>query len=152
MVKILVLCALIAAVASAADFTLEIGPPVAAGPGVKVSKASWAFAVRSEGCDDPANNLRIFAATAEGLIDDVRSSVPVTPIKAGKPGVYLVSQNWPSAGVWVVSLSAACGPVKKTGAIVRIRPQSSEVYRTPGPPTAAEVEAELKAGGNLLHK
>jgi hypothetical protein len=144
MVRLLFLCALIPATASAAGFSLTIGPPVAAGAGLKVTKTKGAaFAVRLEECDDPAKAQ--LSATAEGLVNGARTSIPVMPIGAGSPGVYLVVQDWPGEGVWAVSLSATCGSAK-AGAIVPLSGgnfvrEATKVF--PRAPSPAEIQQSL---------
>ena len=150
MVKLILLCASITGVAFAADFSLTIGPPVAAGPGVKIMKTKTAavLAVRLEECSDPANAQ--ISATAEGLVNGARTSLPVTPIGAGSPGVYLVAQSWPTEGVWAVSLSATCGSAR-AGAIVPVSNVSvsnqgfvrESVKLLPRPATPAEIQQAL---------
>jgi hypothetical protein len=150
MVKLFLLCASITGVAPAADFSLAIGPPVAAGQAVKIikTKTAAAFAVRLEECADPANAQ--ISATAEGLVNGARSSLPVTPIGAGSPGVYLVTQSWPAEGVWAVSLSATCGSAR-AGAIVPVSNLSvsnqgfvrESVKLLPRPATPAEIHQTL---------
>jgi hypothetical protein len=151
----LILVALSAS-AFAADFTLAIGSPVAASfpatdnsptQGRKVKDA--AFAVRTENCADPAKAQ--ITGTAEGLVNGVRQSVALRLISASGPGVYLVSREWPSQGVWVVNLSGVCAGAK-AGALVPIGPngylrESSKFF--PRSTTEAEIEASLKslAGG-----
>jgi hypothetical protein len=144
-VKTFLLCVMIPFAARAADFSLTIGPPVAAGPGVKIikSKTAAVFAVRLEECADPANAQ--ISATAEGLVNGVRSSLPVTPIGAGSPGVYLVAQSWPAEGVWAVSLSATCGSAR-AGVIVPVSNQGfvrESVKSFPRPATPAEIQQAL---------
>jgi len=150
MVKLLLVCASIPIfspiAASAADFSLTIGPPVAAGTGSKVvKKAAVSFAVRLEQC--AALDKARISGTAEGVADGARRSVPVMLIAAASPGVFLVSQDWPE-GVWVVNLSATCGSAK-AGAVVPIGPSGGflreglKVWTRPA--TKGEVEAALKA-------
>lgn len=153
MVRIFLLFAVVSA-AGAADLSLTIGPPVAAGTGGKASKTKAIFAVRLEGCDDPSNNARI-SGTAEGLVDDVHSSVPAALIPAGSPGVYLVMPNWREVGVWVVSLSATCGPVKQAGAIVPVSNQGflrESIQLFARPPQAAEIQKSLLSAAKELMK
>ena len=152
MVRLFLLCASITGVASAADFSLTIGPPVAAGQAVKIikTKAAAVFAVRLEECADPASAQ--IAATAEGLVNGASTSLPVMPVGAGSPGVYLVAQTWPAEGVWAVSLSATCGSAR-AGVIV---PMSNQGFvreyiksfpraATPGEIHQALLDAEKRA-------
>jgi hypothetical protein len=146
MVKLLVALAAIPVVASAAGFSLAIGPPVAAGTGTKVVKTKSAtFAVRLEECEGLAT-ARI-SGTAEGIVNGARTSAPVTLNPAASAGVYLVSQDWASEGVWVVNLNATCGSAK-AGAIVPLGPQGFLREGTKILPRAAkkaEIDAALKA-------
>ena len=151
MVRLLLACAAIPVVASAAGFSLTVGPPVAAGTGAKVTKTKSAvFAVRLEECDklDKAQ----ISGTEEGIVDGARKSAPVTLSTAESPGVYVVSPVWSqSRGVWVVSLSATCGSAR-AGAIVPIGAGiggagflrgKTKVF--PRPATKEEIDAALKA-------
>jgi len=91
MVKLVLACALLPAAASAAGFSLTIGPPVAAGAGVKITKTKGpAFAVRLEECD--ALETAQVGGTAEGVVDGQRKSAPVTITATGSPGVYLAGR------------------------------------------------------------
>jgi hypothetical protein len=148
MVRLLLACAAIPVVASAAGFTLSIGSPVAAGTGGKVTKTKAAvFAVRLEEC--AALDKAQIAGTAEGSVDGARTSAPVTLFTAESPGVYVVTlPDNQSHGVWVVSLSASCGPAK-AGALVPIEPGGAGFLRErtkvfPRSPTKAEIDAALK--------
>jgi len=138
--------------AFAADFTLAIGDPVAASlPGTENSPTQVrkvkdaAFAVRTENCADPAKAQ--ITGSAEGLVNGARQSVALRLIPASGPGVFLVSREWPSQGVWVVNLSGVCAGAK-AGALVPIGPsgfirESSKFF--PRLATQAEIEASLKS-------
>ena len=148
----------LAASAFAADFTLAIGSPIAASlPGTENPPGSSAarkvkdaaFAVRTEGCDHPAEAL--ITATAESLVNGVRQSAALRLVPGSGPGVYLVSSGWMAQGVLVVRLIASCGSAK-AGALVPIGPggfirESSKFF--PRFATEADIEASLKslAGG-----
>ncbi len=145
----LLVCALLPGAASAASFTLAVGPPVAAGTGTKVVKTKAAsFAVRLEECENLAT-ARI-SGTAEGVVNGVRTSAPLTLNAAASAGVYLVSQDWASEGVWVVSLSATCGSAK-AGAIVPMGAQGFLRNGTKVLPRAAK-KAEIDAALKVLEK
>ena len=131
----------LAAFAQADGFTFVIGNPVAAqGPAVK----SAAFALRADGCADPAK-LQV-TGTAEGSVNGMRRSVALRIMPASRPGVYAIFQTWPPEGRWVANLKGTCGSVS-AGAIVPIGPQgfireSSKFFSRPA--TDAEIEASLK--------
>jgi hypothetical protein len=126
----------------AADFSLTIGSPVA----LKMeSKTKAALAVRFDHCSGTATEITGFA---EGLVKGDRQSVPLSISAAPQQrGAFLVTQTWPAEGVWVVRLSATCGPAK-AGALVPfdgpafVR-EASKFF--PRFPTASEVEAMLNA-------
>lgn len=151
MVKLLFACAAIPILASAASFSLTIGPPVAAGSGAKVTKTKGAgFAVRLEECAT-LDKAQISGA-GEGIVDGARASAPVILSAAESPGVYVVSfLGNQSHGVWLVSLSATCGSAR-AGAIVPIGAgvegvgflrEKTTVF--PRLPTRAEIDATLKS-------
>ena len=150
-VRLLLVCAAIPVVVSAAGFSLTIGPPVAAGTGAKVTKTKSAIlAVRLEECDklDKAQ----ISGTEEGIVDGARMSAPVTLSVAESPGVYVVSPVLSqSQGVWVVNISATCGSAR-AGAIVPIGAGiggagflRERIKYFPRPATKAEIDAALKA-------
>jgi len=146
MVRLFLACVVIPAVASAADFSLTVGPPVAAGTGARVTKTKAAvFAVRLEECGvlDKAQ----ISGTAEGIVDGARKSAAVTITATGSPGVYLVSQAFDeSQGVWVVNVNATCGRAK-AGAIVAMGPQGflRDGTKVPRAATKTEIDSALKA-------
>jgi hypothetical protein len=127
----------------AQEFALQIGPPIAGN--AQPAKASL-FVVRSGGCPDP--NAAQIRATAEGIVDGARRSVPLTLRSLPTPGVHAVPKDWAQGGVWIVSLVGSCG-TKTAGAIVSLGPTGD--YRREAvkllvhPPSAAEIDASLKA-------
>jgi len=132
-----------ATAAFAEDFALQVGPPTAGN--AQPAKTSL-FVVRPGGCADPAA-ARI-TGTAEGIVDGVRRSVPLTLVALPTPGVYAVPRDWNNAGAWIVSLVGTCAG-KTAGAIVSIGPR--ETYRRESVrllghrATPAEIDDSLKA-------
>ncbi len=127
----------------AADFSLTIGSPVAAGLVKKVKDSG--FAVRLEQCESIAKSQ--ITGTAEGIVNGARKSVPVQLVSTASPNVFVLPATWTDEGAWVVSLKATCADAK-AGAIVPIGRggfirESTKVF--PRFATAAEVEAALKA-------
>jgi hypothetical protein len=132
----------LSSLALAQGFTFAIGGP-AASQDFKMKAAVFAF--RTEGCADPANAL--VSGTAEGFVNGMRQSRPLQVVKASKPGVYGVFQNWSGEGVWVVNLKGTCGN-QAAGAIVPLGPkgfirESSKFLARPA--TNAEISDSLKA-------
>ena len=138
----------VAAMALGQGFTFAIGGPVAA-QDFQVKTA--VFALRTEGCADPA--AAQIGGTAEGVVNGGRQSLPLKVMKASKPGVYAVFQNWPHEGNWVVNLKGTCG-AEVAGAVVPIGAngfirESAKFFARPA--TNAEISDSLKAlakGGN----
>jgi hypothetical protein len=92
-----------------AMFRLEIGPPVAAGPGTTVPqfKKKVVLVVRPRLCDNPA--AVPITGTAEGLVNGTRQSLPLTLVAVNPAeGVYAVQQQWPDNGQWVLQLNGSC--------------------------------------------
>lgn len=144
MFRSLVLLVVLAAAVAAHPgvFTFVIGNAVAS---QDFQLKSAAFALRTEGCADPAKPQ--ITATAEGLVNGTRRSIAVKVMPAKRPGVYAVVQSWPEEGAWVVSLRGACGS-ENAGAIVPFGPkgmirESAQFYARPA--TDAEINAALKA-------
>lgn len=96
--------ALLLAIASpvlAGGFQLSVETP--AGSGDSQLKDVVLIA-RTYGCHQPADAK--LSATAEGLINGNRKSVPLELRSIGS-GVYAMKQQWPSEGTWVVALTGA---------------------------------------------
>lgn len=125
------------------DFALQIGPPIAGGS--QPAKKS-VFVVRPGGCANPASAQ--ITATAEGLVNGARQSVPLTLAPLPTPGVHAIGKDWLNTGVWIVSLVGTCAG-KTAGAIVSIGP--TDVYRREAVKllahraTPEEINASLKA-------
>jgi hypothetical protein len=127
--------------ALAEGFTFAIGNPVAS---QDFRFKSAAFALRTEGCAEPAKSQ--INGTAEGIVKGERRSVVLRVMSASKPGVYAVEQNWPPEGEWVVSLRGTCAG-QSAGAIIPMGPkgfirESSKFF--PRPATDAEIDVALK--------
>jgi hypothetical protein len=48
-------------------------------------------------------------ATAEGMVNGERRTVPLTLKPAGATGVYAVTKQWPSEGAWVLTFTMSVG-------------------------------------------
>lgn len=125
------------------EFSLAIGSPVAAG---SFRAKTAAFAVRSQGCAEPAR-LEL-TGTAEGRIQGERRSVALHHIAAmPAAGVFTVSREWAPEGAWVVSLTGRCGQAT-AGALVPIGPKgflrdSAKFFSRA--PAKEEIEETLQA-------
>ena len=129
---------------AAQEFSLQVGLPIA---GQSQSSKASLFVVRPGGCADPAS-ARI-TATAEGVVNGRRRSMPLTLSPLPTPGVHALPKEWTSAGgVWVVSLVGTCAG-KTAGALVPVERGPSfrrdAVKQLSHRATAEEIDASLKA-------
>ena len=141
--RAVVIATWIASPAMAQDFSLQVGPPVA-GNG-QSSKGSL-LVVRPGGCADPASAQ--ITATAEGIVDGTRHSVPLRLSALQTPGVHAVPRDVANRGVWVINLVGTCAG-KAAGAIVSVVGSNPEYRREavkyfPHPATPSEINASLK--------
>ncbi|MGH9384206.1 MAG: hypothetical protein ACRD2N_07985 [Vicinamibacterales bacterium] len=130
--------------AMAQEFALQVGPPVAGN--AQPAKASL-LVVRPAGCADPARAE--ITATAEGIVNGARRSVPLKLSALPTPGVHAVPRDWPNLGLWIVNLVGSCAG-KTAGAIISIAGPNAPYQREavkylPHPATPSEIDASLKA-------
>jgi len=142
MLRYAVATSVFAAVALADGFTFTIASPMAA---QEAQFKSAAFVFRTERCADPAKSQ--ISASAEGIVQAKRRSVPLKVASLQKPGVYAVFQNWGNEGRWVVVLKGVCAG-ETAAAIVPLGRkgflrESAKFF--PRPATDAEVDASLKS-------
>ena len=83
----------------AGGFWLELGNPEAS---AEARKANAVFTVRAIGCHDPA--AAKVTATAIGIVNGQRKTLPIELTKMSAPGTYAVAQQWPKEGKWVIQL------------------------------------------------
>ena len=91
-------------------FRLEIGPPIAGGASTKK-----AVLVARPLCCDPAS-VRI-TATAEGIVNGTRRSIPLEVQALSAPGVHAIPRQWPD-GQWVLNLTGTCAERGATASAV----------------------------------
>jgi hypothetical protein len=132
----------------AQNVVLQVGPPIAGN--AQPAKGSL-LVVRPGGCADPA--AAQITATAEGIVNGTRRSVPLELAALPTPGVHAVPKAWPSGGVWIVNLVGTCAG-QTAGALVPVT--SNATYRRESVTllahraTPEEIDASLKvlsAGG-----
>ena len=139
-----ILTAALAPLSAAQEFALQVGPPVAGN--AQPAKSSL-LVVRPGGCADPASAQ--ITATAEGIINGARRSVPLKLSALPTPGVHAVPKEWPNSGVWIVNLVGRCDG-KTAGAIVTVAGPNPQYRREavkyfPQPATPSEIDASLRA-------
>jgi hypothetical protein len=134
---------LVATVSAGTMFRLEVGPPVAAGTNYKLKGA--VFVVRALVCDD-LEGARV-TATAEGIVNGSRQSVPLRLLPVNTPGVYAVERQWPVDGHWVVHLEGTCpSPKAAASTIVPMRQSTFIREKTKvmvEPATRKQIDAAL---------
>ena len=85
----------------AGGFWLQLGNPEASAEARKVNAV---VTIKATGCHDPA--LAKVTATAIGIVDGQRRSIPLKLDRLSEPGAYALSQQWPKDGKWVIELVA----------------------------------------------
>ena len=146
MVRILTIAFAAAGLAVAADFSIQIGNPVAAFAAntVNPQKVKAAvMAVRAQGCADPAKAR--FTGTATRMNGTSRESAALGFIEGATPGSFTVVGGW--AGSWLAVITGDCQG-SKAGALVPVNAQGSYVREASQffnhAPTDAEMETMMK--------
>ncbi len=127
----------------AGALTVEIGNP-AANPEALSKHA--VLVARTTACRSPEKTS--LTATAEGVIEGQRRSIPLTLIPLSSPGTFAVVNEWPSSGAWAIKIVARNPDYQNyaTGAIAPVNATSVEwasVKHYFHEPTAQEVAAIL---------
>jgi hypothetical protein len=63
--------------------------------------------IKAVGCHDPATAK--VTATAIGVVNGERRTIPLELKPLGEPGFYALSQQWPKDGKWVIQLVGSNG-------------------------------------------
>lgn len=85
----------------AGALVVEIGNP-ATNPEALSKHA--VLVARTTACHSPGKTL--LTATAEGVTDGQRRSIPLKLISLSTPGTFAVTREWPSSGTWVIKIVA----------------------------------------------
>ena len=102
--KTLVMVLALAAEMYAGGFFLQLGNPDAS---PEARKLSAMVTVQAAGCHDPATAK--VTATAIGVVNGQRRSVPLEVKGLSKPGMFAVVGQIPAEGKWVVELAGTNG-------------------------------------------
>jgi hypothetical protein len=107
----------------AGALVVEIGNP-RANPEALSKHA--ALVARTTACHSPEKTS--MTATAEGILDGQRRSIPLELIPLSTPGTFAITHQWPSSGTWAVKIVARNPEYKDyaTGALVRFNGSSGE--------------------------
>lgn len=142
MVKTIALAFTVAGCAAGADFSIEIGNPVAANAVGPNKLKTMVMSVRAQGCADPGKGS--FTGTGVRMNAGRRESVTLAFVAGSAPGAFGVIGGWPPfEGPWVAVITGDCLGAK-AGAVVPIRAQGyvREASRFfSHAPTEAEIEA-----------
>jgi hypothetical protein len=88
----------------AGGFYLQLGNPEAS---EEARKANAVLTIKATGCHDPATAT--LTATAVGIVNGKRQSIPLQVTKLSETGMFALSQQWPKDGKWVIELVARNG-------------------------------------------
>ena len=83
----------------AGGFWLQLGNPEA---NPAAGKMGAVVTIKAVGCHDPATAK--VTATAVGVVNGERRTIPLELKPLGEPGAYALSQQWPKEGKWVIQL------------------------------------------------
>lgn len=126
----------------AGGFALEIGRP-SANPQAQAQHAI--VIVRSYACTHPERTH--ITATAEGVVNGKRETIPLKLIPLAGSGTYAVTKQWPAKGRWILTLSATNPAFAwQPSAIVSVDGGSADfanVKHASRAPTAEDIEAAL---------
>lgn len=148
-IKLLGIAAALASAASliAGGFLLELGKP-SANPEAQAKHA--VLVVRSIACVAPEKTT--VTATAEGVLNGKRQSIPLKLIPLAGEGVYAQStfaltRQWPADGNWVITLMQANPNFRgQLGLLVKVngdRVDWAAVTRLSRAPNAQDIDAAL---------
>jgi hypothetical protein len=134
---------ILAAPLFAGALLLEIGNPAAN----QEALAKQAVVVaRITACHSPGKTT--VTATAEGLVNGVRNSIPLKVIPLSTAGTFAVAREWPEQGTWAVKMIATNPDYKDyaTSVVIPIQKnlvQLETVKHYSHAATSAEVSAAL---------
>lgn len=88
------------------------------------------------------------SATAEGVLDGVRQSIPLKVISLSAAGTFAVTHDWPERGSWAIKLVATNPEYKDyaTGIVVPVQNESVQLSAAKHyfhAPTNAEVSLAI---------
>jgi hypothetical protein len=102
----------------AGGFYLTLGNPEA---NPEAKKANAVLVLRMDGCHEPEKAT--VTATATGVVDGKRQTIPLKLTKLSAPGTYALTQQWPKQGKWVLALAANDVDKRSTYTLVNAGPE-----------------------------
>ena len=121
----------------AGALVLEIGNPQA-NPEALAKHA--VLVARMSACKSPEKTT--VTATAEGVVDGTRRSIPLKIVPLSTAGTYAVTREWPAEGTWTVKLIAT-NPDYKDYAVSVLVPIENGEFRWAGVKHLHGTPAEL---------
>lgn len=87
-------------------------------------------------------------ATAEGVVNGMRKSIPLKVIPLSAPGIFALTREWPNGGTWAIKMVATNPEYKDyaTSAVVPIQNNAAQLdaaKRYSHAPTETELSASL---------
>jgi len=146
----LIACWMLAAPLFAGALLVEIGNPAA---NTEAQAKHAVLVARITACHSPEKT--VLSATAEGLLNGVRKSIPLKVIPFSTAGTFGVGRQWPSQGSWIVKIIATNPDYKNyaTSALVPFENDHFEwgaIKHYSHAPTDAELAAVLGAQPNHM--
>ena len=97
-------------------------------------------------CHSPEKTT--LTATAEGVVNGMRKSIPLRVISLSAPGNFAVTREWPNGGIWAIKMVATNPEYKDyaTSAVVPIQNNAAQpeaARRYYHAPTETEVSMSL---------
>ena len=120
--KTLLVLTMFAGPVLAGGFFLQLGNPDAS---PEARKLGAVVTVKAAGCHDPATAK--LTATAVGVVNGERRTVPLEVKQIGEPGMFAVVGQWPKEGKWVIELVATNG-VQFTNTLVAVGPDGVDRF------------------------
>lgn len=113
---LLILACLSTGILWAGGFYIEMGNP---SQNSEAKSKNASIVMRLTGCHEAEKGQ--IEASAEGIVDGKRQSIPLRVISLSSPGLFAVQQQWPDEGNWVVKMYGRHPAFPEgTGAIVRV--------------------------------
>ncbi|MGA2119251.1 MAG: hypothetical protein ABSH56_31425 [Bryobacteraceae bacterium] len=113
---------LLASQLCAGGFFLQLGNPQA---NPEARKLNAELTIKAAGCHDPAG-ARV-SASAIGMVNGQRRQIPLTVTRLSEPGTFVISQQWPKRGNWVIKLEAANDAGQFTNSLIAAGPDGIDL-------------------------